>query len=163
MSMTLHTLQRAKRKRKTRKGRGNASGSGTYSGRGQKGQRSRSGGRRGIQRRSLKSFYQRVPKRRGFTSIVQRVRAVNLRDLDRIFPELDTIRLKDFHAKGVLTGSVRKVKVLGRGKLSRAVTVFAHSFSKTAREAIEQAGGKAELVLSRKKARKASQEKQLRD
>ena len=142
--MLAHELRAPKGARRVRKriGRGNASGRGTYSGRGLKGQKSRSGrkpklGFEGGQTRLIK----RLPRRRGFTNIFRvEYSPVNLRDLERFDPgtEVTPELLKE---SGVLRTLRRPVKVLATGDLSKALTVKAHRFSKTARQKIEAAGG----------------------
>ena len=147
--MLSHELKPPKGAKHARKrlGRGNASGRGTYSGRGLKGQKSRSGGKvklgfEGGQTKLIK----RLPRRRGFTNPFRKEYSpVNLRDLERfeagteVTPEL----LKQ---SGVLRSLRRPVKVLAMGELSKALTVTAHRFSKTAREKIEAAGGSAREI-----------------
>jgi large subunit ribosomal protein L15 len=144
--MLAHELRPPKGSKHARKriGRGNASGHGTYSGRGLKGQKSRSGRKpkiwfEGGQTRLIK----RLPRRRGFINIFRKeYSAVNLRDLERfeagteVTPEL----LKQSR---VLRSLRRPVKVLAGGELTKSLTVKAHKFSATARERIEAAGGSA--------------------
>ena len=128
-----------------RLGRGPGSGSGKTSGRGHKGQKSRSGG-------SLPAWfeggqmplYRRVPKR-GFKPL-RRVeyQVVNVSQLETL--DEDEISPPVMRSRG-LTGTLRRpVKVLGDGELGRAVKVQAHAFSTTAREKIEAAGGTAEII-----------------
>jgi large subunit ribosomal protein L15 len=74
------------------------------------------------------------------------VRTVNLKDLERIFSDLDAIRIKDFRDRGILSGAVRRIRVLGGGPLKKKFTVFAHGFSRSAQGAIEKLGGEARLV-----------------
>ena len=130
-----------------RLGRGSSSGTGKTSGRGQKGQNSRSGGgvRPGFEGGQLPLF-RRLPKR-GFTNAKFKTTyaVLNLSDLNRfeegseITPEL----LKDM---GILKNQLDGVKILGNGKLDKKITVKANKFSKTAKEAIETLGGKAEVI-----------------
>jgi large subunit ribosomal protein L15 len=85
-------------------------------------------------------FYRRIPKR-GFTNPTrQEYAAVNLGDLAELDAEVVTIEL--LRERG-LVGRRESVKILGGGELGRALSVTAHAFSKTAREKIEKAGGKA--------------------
>lgn len=132
---------RGSRRQRRRVGRGNSS-RGTYSGRGMKGQRSRSGGRRGLIRRSLKALLERVPKQRGFRSRRQKFEVVNLRDLQRCFAAGDVVTPERLKEKGLIAVN-RSVKVLGRGQIDKALQVRAHKFSRSAKAAIEQAGGTA--------------------
>ncbi len=131
---------------KKRVGRGSASGLGKTSGRGQKGQNSRSGGgtRLGFEGGQTPLF-KRLPKK-GFTNPFRKEFAVvNLSDLNlyeentEVTPEL---LLKDKVIRKELDG----VKILGRGKLEVKLTVKAHKFSVSAKEAIEAAGGTIEVI-----------------
>ncbi len=130
-----------------RVGRGPGSGHGKTAGRGYKGQRSRSGYRhqRGFEGGQM-PLHRRIPKR-GFTNIFRvEYDIVNLSDLDRfeagaaVTPEA----LSDLR----LTRRNRPVKILGDGKIQKALTVSAHKFSASAKAGIEAAGGRCE-VLSR--------------
>lgn len=131
---------------KKRVGRGSGSGLGKTSGRGQKGQKSRSGGgvRLGFEGGQTPLF-KRLPKK-GFTNPFRKEYAVvNLSDLNRyeenteVTPE---ILLNDKIIRKELDG----VKILGRGKLEVKLTVKAHKFSASAKEAIESAGGTVEVI-----------------
>ncbi len=129
-----------------RKGRGVGSGNGKTSGKGHKGQNSRSGGgtRLGFEGGQL-PLYRRLPKR-GFKNVNRVTYAVvNVGDLEKfdansvITPAL----LKD---SGLLTKEYDGLKILGGGKLTKALTVQANKFTKTAIKAIEDAGGKVEVL-----------------
>lgn len=128
-------------------GRGVGSGLGKTSGRGQKGQKARSkgninklhfqGGQTPMQRR--------LPKR-GFRNPFPTYTAtVNVSDLDRFAAgaKVDEQALRDAR---LVQGQVDKIKILGEGELTKALTVTAHAFSKSAQAKIEKAGGKAILV-----------------
>jgi large subunit ribosomal protein L15 len=132
------------RQNKKRVGRGPGSGLGKTAGRGEKGQKSRSGySRRPGFEGGQMPLIRRVPKR-GFTNIFRRENAVvNVADLaaredlpERVDPEV-------LAAHGLVRRGGR-VKVLGDGEIGRAMTVAAHRFSKSAREKIEAAGGTCE-------------------
>jgi large subunit ribosomal protein L15 len=144
--MLAHELRPPKGSKHARKrvGRGDASGHGTYSGRGLKGQKSRSGrkpklGFEGGQTRLIK----RLPRRRGFTNIFRKeYSAVNLRDLERF--EAGTEVTPELLKQSRVVRSLRRpVKVLAGGELTKALTVRAHKFSTTAKQKIEAAGGSA--------------------
>jgi len=147
--MKLHTMYAHEGATKTRKrvGRGVGSGLGKTSGRGQKGQNSRSGGgvRPGFEGGQLPLF-RRLPKR-GFSNAKFKTvyATINLSDLNKfedgavVTPEL----LKDM---GILKNQLDGVKVLGNGTLEKKLTVKAHKFSKVAKEQIEKLGGKAEVI-----------------
>lgn len=146
--MKLHELQPAPgaRKEATRKGRGIGSGLGKTAGRGHKGQKARSGGgvRRGFEGGQM-PLYRRIPKR-GFTNIFKKeIITVNLRDLDRF--EAGTVVNPELLLQ---TGIIRKlgdgVKILGDGELTKALTVQANYFSKSAEEKIAASGGKTEVI-----------------
>lgn len=134
------------RKKKKRLGRGEASGLGKTSGRGHKGQKARSGGyhKVGFEGGQM-PLVRRIPKR-GFTNIFRKEFAViNVADLARLVgvTEIDLDVLKSH--KIIKKNSIR-LKVLGNGELTGAVTVKAAGFSKIAIEKIEKAGGKAVVV-----------------
>lgn len=145
--MKLHELsQTQSRKSRKRVGRGPGSGLGKTAGRGQKGQKARSGGgvRLGFEGGQM-PLYRRLPKR-GFTNIWgTEYTVINVDDLNRfeagtvVTPEL----LKE---AGIVKKAKDGIKVLGNGKLEKSVEVKAHKFSKTAIEKIEAAGGKAEVI-----------------
>lgn len=129
-----------------RRGRGNATGQGKTGGRGMNGQKQRSGGsiRLGFEGGQM-PLYRRLPKR-GFTNIWGTTYAIiNVGDLAgfesgaEVTPEI----LQDM---GILKKLEDGVKVLGGGELTNSITVKASKFSKAAKEKIEAAGGKAEVI-----------------
>ncbi len=134
-------------KNRKRVGRGPGSGSGKTASRGEKGQKSRSGFARkpGFEGGQMPLF-RRLP-RRGFNNIFRVEYAVlNLQQLE-LFRAGGAVGPEDFVAKGFIgKNETGAVKVLGKGKLSKALTVKAHRFSASAKEAIEKAGGKVELL-----------------
>ncbi len=127
-------------------GRGQGSGNGKTSGKGQKGQNSRSGGGVAIGFEGGQTpFFKRMPKR-GFTNFTRKEYAVvNLKDLNRFEDgaEVDFAALK---TAGLVKKELDGVKVLGNGKLEKKLTVKAAKFSKSAVKAIEEAGGKVEVL-----------------
>ena len=133
------------RKNRKRVGRGPGSGTGKTSGRGQKGQKSRSGGNphpwfEGGQM----PLYRRLPKR-GFTNIFRKeYEIVNIAQLAG-FAMKSPITPEVMKEKGMIR-RVDSVKVLGNGELSEAVTVHAQKFSKSAIDKIEKSGGKAVTI-----------------
>ncbi len=135
------------RRSRRRVGRGNGS-RGTYSGRGAKGQRSRTGGRRGIIRRSIRSLLERVPKQRGFRSMHAKYAVVDVRDLDRVFGSGEVVTPSVLVRRGLIETERNGVKVLGDGTVTKALTVRAQAFSGSARAALEGAGGTV-VVLER--------------
>lgn len=130
-----------------RKGRGIGSGNGKTAGRGHKGQWARSGGgvRPGFEGGQT-PMYRRLPKR-GFTNARFRTdyTVVNVSELDR-FDDNATITLDTLLECGVVSQSKGRLKVLGRGDISKKLTVQAAIFSASAKEKIEAIGGKAEVV-----------------
>ena len=134
------------RKNKKRVGRGDGSGHGKTSCRGEKGQRARAGGAKGPGfEGGQMPLMRRIPKR-GFTNIFRKEYAlVNLRDLGKI-EGADTIGPEVLFDEGLVKKLGDGIKVLGQGEITRAVTVQAHKFSKSAVLKIEAAGGKAEVI-----------------
>ena len=137
-------------KDRKRVGRGQASGQGCTSGKGNKGQKARSG-------HSFRPWFEggqmplqrRVPKR-GFVNIhAAAVEIVNVGDLNGFGGE--PITAESLKAKGLIKNDQARLKVLGNGELTEAVTVHAHKFSESARKKIEAAGGMAaEIVVPRR-------------
>lgn len=144
MTITLSNLKPAagSRTRVRRIGRGAGSGRGTTAGKGTKGQRARSGGRRGLKRIGLKRIMQRVPKHRGFTSIHPKPYIVNLEVLETIFASGTTVTPKKLADLNIIQNIGRGVKILGDGTLTKALTVKDCLVSGSARAKIEKAGGK---------------------
>src|SRR5690554_1016233 len=146
--MKLHELvisEGARRERK-RVGRGTASGHGKTSGRGQKGQKARSGGgvRPGFEGGQMPLF-QRLPKR-GFTNINRKdYSIVNLEKLNQ-FDEGTEVTPELLVESGVISKVNTGVKILGNGTVEKKLTVKAHKFSASAKEAIEKAGGQTEVI-----------------
>ena len=145
--MNLHELSPAAGSTQVgkRKGRGAGTGNGKTAGRGHKGQKARSGGgvRVGFEGGQM-PLARRVPKR-GFNNIFAKPLAIiNLSDLDQ-FDNGDTVTAQVLLDKGILSKCPYGYKVLGNGKITKKLTVEASAFSKSAQEAIEAAGGKAEV------------------
>lgn len=151
MANELHNLKPAAGATKKRKrvGRGPGSGNGKTAGRGHKGQRSRSGYSRryGFEGGQM-PLVRRIPKR-GFTNIFRvGYQVVNLRDLDRVFSDGDTVDVEKLTENGLIRGDKKPVKILAAGELSKKLTVQAHAFSANAKASIEAAGGSCEEVTS---------------
>ena len=129
---------------KKRIGRGLGSGTGKTSGKGQKGQNSRSGGGVAIGFEGGQTpYFKRMPKR-GFTNYTRKEYAiVNVEDLNR-FEDGVTVDYTALRAAGLLKKHLDGVKVLGCGKLEKKLTVKAEKFSASAVKAIEEAGGTVE-------------------
>lgn len=149
MTTGLHDLRPAQGATSNRKrvGRGPGSGLGKTSGRGEKGQKSRSGfsHRPGFEGGQM-PLYRRLP-RRGFNNIFRVEPAiVNLAQLET-FGAGSAVTPDDLAARGFIAkAETDLVKILGKGAISKSLTVKAHAFSASAKAAIEKAGGKAELI-----------------
>jgi large subunit ribosomal protein L15 len=131
--------------KKKRVGRGPGTGLGKTAGRGNKGQKSRSGysRKRGFEGGQM-PLHRRLPKR-GFTNIFRRQWAeVNISDLEKIFETGASVTPEALVEHGLVRKSRQKsVVILGQGELKKALTVNAHRFSASAKQKIEAAGGKA--------------------
>ncbi len=147
--MRLHDLSPAEgsRKKRKRKGRGVGSGLGKTAGRGTKGHNARSGGgtRPGFEGGQM-PLHRRLPKR-GFKNAVfkTRVETVNIRDLKR-FENGSVVDRDALRAAGLVTRRAVQVKVLGQGDIDTALTLKVQAASRGAREKIEAAGGRVEVV-----------------
>jgi large subunit ribosomal protein L15 len=148
--MKLHELRPPRGSRGRRKivGRGPGSGHGQTSGRGEKGQKARSGG--GTQpwfEGGQLPLHRRVPKR-GFTNIFRKEYAIlNVKDLER-FEAGTAVTPAALAEAGLVRTASAPVKILGQGALSKALTVSAHGFSKGAAAKIRAAGGSLEVLAS---------------
>ncbi|OWZ84471.1 50S ribosomal protein L15 [Natranaerobius trueperi] len=146
--MRLHELTAGSKVKKSRKrrGRGMSSGLGKTSGKGHKGQNARSGGgvRPGFEGGQT-PMQKRLPKR-GFTNVFKKQYSeVNIKSLNEF--DKDTEVTPELLLKEGLVKSIRNgVKVLGKGELDKPLTVKAHKFSQQAKEKIESAGGKVEVI-----------------
>ena len=145
--MNLHNLHPAEGSTHVgkRKGRGHGTGNGKTAGRGHKGQGARSGGgvRVGFEGGQM-PLSRRVPKR-GFNNIFAKpMEIINLSALNA-FEDGAVVNAEALIEKGILDKCEYGFKVLGNGKVTKKVTVEASAFSKSAKEAIEAAGGKAEV------------------
>ena len=135
------------RRPKKRVGRGYGSGSGVTSGRGHKGQKSRSGYRRkrGFEGGQM-PLHRRVPKRGFFNPFRVEYAVVNLDTLGERFEAGTEVTPDLLRERGVVRSKAGLVKVLARGDLNVSLTVKAHKFSRKAEERIAAAGGRAEVV-----------------
>src|SRR5213596_3100885 len=151
MALSLNNLHPAKGSthKKKRVGRGPGTGLGKTSGRGEKGQKSRSGysSKIGFEGGQM-PLHRRLPKR-GFTNIFKKQFAViNLGDLER-FDAQESVTPELLIRRGVVKRLGDGLKVLGDGDLKAPLTIRAHAFSKSALEKIQAAGGKAEVVSAK--------------
>jgi large subunit ribosomal protein L15 len=142
----LHAPQGSTHKKK-RVGRGPGSGLGKTAGRGEKGQKSRSGysAKIGFEGGQM-PLHRRLPKR-GFTNIFKKEWIeVSLSALERSFDANEEVTPERLHERGLIKKVKRDVVVLGTGEISKALRVSAHRFTRSAREKIEKAGGAATLI-----------------
>jgi large subunit ribosomal protein L15 len=144
----LHDLSPSAGSHRNRKrvGRGSGSGLGKTAGRGQKGQKARTGGKVHIHfEGGQMPLHRRIPKR-GFNNMNRiEYQVVNLRDLDAFEGQVTVEALK---GAGLIGHLRRPVKVLGQGEVTKALRVEAHAFSKSAKEKIEAAGGSVAVLGS---------------
>jgi large subunit ribosomal protein L15 len=151
MALSLNNLHPAKGSthRKKRLGRGPGTGLGKTSGRGEKGQKSRSGysmkiGFEGGQM----PLHRRLPKR-GFTNIFKKKWIeVSLAALEKQFAENDDVTPEVMHHRGIIKKAKHDIVVLGNGEVSKSLRISAHRFTKSAREKIEKAGGTVTVIAS---------------
>jgi large subunit ribosomal protein L15 len=164
--MRLHTLSPnpGSKKRRKRLGQGESSGKGKTSGKGHKGQKARSGGslRLGFEGGQM-PLIRRLPKR-GFNNKAFKTvfGIVNLDDLEKKFAEGASVNEAALRESGIIRGRIAGVKVLGRGELSKKLTLEIDHITDSAREKIEKAGGsisiraKKPVASARKPAVKAA-------
>ena len=146
--MKLHELSPAPGSNKSsfRKGRGAGSGNGKTAGKGHKGQNARSGGgvRPGFEGGQM-PLYRRLPKR-GFNNIfAKQYVTINVSDLER-FENGTEVTAELLKETGVVSKTLDGIKILGRGELTKNLTVKVAKFTASASEKIEKAGGKAEVI-----------------
>lgn len=146
--MKLHELSPAAgaSKKKFRKGRGPGSGNGKTAGKGHKGQNARSGGgvRPGFEGGQL-PIYRRLPKRGFNNRFAKEYAIINVGRLDA-FDNDSVVTIETLLANGMLNKELDGLKILGNGELTKKLTVKAAIFSASAKEKIEAAGGKCEVV-----------------
>lgn len=146
--MKLHELSPAEGSVKPawRKGRGPGSGNGKTAGKGHKGQNARSGGgvRPGFEGGQI-PLYRKLPKRGLNNRFAKEYAIVNLDALNS-FNDGDTVNLEALMSCGKIKKALDGLKILGNGEITKKITVQAKVFSKSAKEKIEAAGGKAEVI-----------------
>ena len=146
--MKLHELSPAAGSAKAawRKGRGTGSGNGKTAGKGHKGQNARSGGgvRPGFEG-GQNPLYRRLPKRGFHNRFSTQYAIINVETLNK-FEDGAVVDINTLLAEGIIRKAYSGLKVLGDGEISKKVTVKATIFSATAKEKIEAAGGKAEVI-----------------
>ena len=146
MKLNELTSNEGSRRSIKRLGRGQGSGQGKTAGKGHKGQNARSGGGVAIGFEGGQTpLWRRLPKR-GFTNFMRKEYSiVNIESLNR-FAEGSEVTPELLKNSGLVKKQLAGVRILGNGKLEKALTVKAHKFSSSALKAIEDAGGKAEVV-----------------
>ena len=145
--MMLHELKPAEGASKAakRKGRGAGSGNGKTAGYGHKGQKARSGVKKAGYEGGQMPLQRRLPKR-GFNNIFATVYAtVKVSDLEK-FEADSVVDVNALLERGIIKKSLDGVKVLGNGELSKPLTVKLNAYTASAKEKIEKAGGKAEVI-----------------
>lgn len=147
--MRIHELKKPEGSTKAPKriGRGQGTGQGTTAGRGMNGQNSRSGGgvRLGFEGGQM-PLYRRLPKR-GFNNKFATVYSiVNVETLNECFEDGAVVDLETLVENGIIRKEYDGLKVLGNGEITKKLTVKAKVFSATAKEKIEAAGGKTEVI-----------------
>ncbi|WP_035556531.1 50S ribosomal protein L15 [Hippea sp. KM1] len=143
--MELYELPRIVKDRK-RVGRGDSSGWGTTAGKGNKGEKARSGGAKAAYFEGGQTpLYRRLPKR-GFKNPFRvEYEVVNVDRLEAVCNDGDVVDINYMVQKGLIKGS-KPVKILGNGELNKKLTVIADAFSNSAKEKIEKAGGSIEVL-----------------
>ena len=147
--MKLHELSPAAGSTKERKriGRGAGSGQGKTAGKGHKGQKARAGrGMRAGFEGGQMPLQRRLPKR-GFNNIFRKeIVAVNVADLEARFENGAVVDVESLMQVGLVKNSFDGIKILGNGELTKKLTVKADAFSESAKQKIEAAGGKTEVI-----------------
>jgi large subunit ribosomal protein L15 len=148
--MKLHDLRPDKgaKKRKTRVGRGISAGKGKTAGRGMKGQGARSGGGKGpyFEGGQL-PLVRRLPFKRGFTNIFRiEYQEVNVDFLDKRFEDGEEVTPQTLAERGLVRDADKPIVIMGRGELSKKLTVHAQRFTKSAAEKIDKAGGSTTVI-----------------
>jgi len=134
-------------KKRKRLGRGIGSGHGKTCGRGHKGAGSRAGhSQKPTFEGGQMPLVRRIPKRGFHNRFAPCVVVVNVGDLERRFEAGEEVNPESLRARNLAKGRFDELKILGEGRLTKALTVAAHRFSRSAREKIEQAGGKVVVL-----------------
>jgi large subunit ribosomal protein L15 len=141
MPLSLHTIKPARgaKTKKIRIGRGGKRGS--YSGKGQKGQRARSGGRHNLKRLGMRQLMEQTPKLRGFKSMYKKPATVNLRDLSHKFKDGEVVTPEILLAKRMVSTVRHGVKILGKGEIKIKLNISGCAVSASVKEVVEKNGG----------------------
>lgn len=141
----LHNIESRKgetNKSRKRVGRGNASGHGSYSGKGRKGQKSRTGSGNGLKIFAMRQLIMRTPKLRGFTSMYAKPAVFNVSDLNKNFKDGEIVSLATLAQNKMVSKNLKAFKILGDGEITIKLTIEGGKVSSVAKEKIEKAGGK---------------------
>ncbi|MFA6422258.1 MAG: 50S ribosomal protein L15 [Candidatus Buchananbacteria bacterium] len=145
MTLNLSNLKPAKGAIKDKKRVGRGGKRGSYSGKGMKGQRARSGGKSGLKALGLRQTLLRVPKLRGFKSAKPKMAVVDVKKMEAKFDDGEMINIKKLKSAKLIESNESEVKILGNSKIAKKLMVIANAYSASAKKAIEDAGGKAEI------------------
>jgi large subunit ribosomal protein L15 len=145
--MKIHQLITKRREKKRRSGRGIAAGRGKTAGRGTKGQNARSGGgvRPGFEG-GQNPLYARIPKFPGFTSRISSKVVVKTGQLEKKFAAGSVINSEKLARAGLISSQYSSVKLISKGKLSKKFSLHIQAVSKSAKSAVEMAGGTVSIV-----------------
>jgi large subunit ribosomal protein L15 len=154
MSLNIHTLAPTKgaRTKSFRIGRGEGSGRGKTAGKGTKGQKSRTGGRRGLKMKGLKQMLLGIPKLRGFKSRYVKAETVTIDKVVKAFNAGERIDIKALKAKDLVSSTAMTAKIVGSADVGKVLTFNNIKASATAKTAIEKAGGTLTFEKKKKKA-----------
>lgn len=156
MSLYLHNLKPSPGSKKKSKRVGRGGKRGTYSGRGIKGQRSRSGGKSGLQRRGMRQLVERTHKLPGFKSIHPKPAIVSLANINAKFKDGEIVNPQELAKRNLVNIIKNGVKILSNGKINVKITVENCQLSAKAKEKITKAGG--EIKMQPRKRSKLSQD-----
>ncbi|MFA6918764.1 MAG: 50S ribosomal protein L15 [Patescibacteria group bacterium] len=145
MTLNLSNLKPAKGSTKKKKRIGRGGKRGAYSGKGMKGQKARSGVS-GLKALGFRQTLLRTPKSRGFRSIKSKMPVVDIVRLEKKVEEGAIIDIRKMKRLSLVESNVKSVKVIGKGELTKKITVIANAFSAGAKDAILKAGGKVEII-----------------
>ncbi len=142
MTLSMNTLKPAhgSRTKTFRIGRGHGSGRGKTAGKGTKGQKSRTGGKKGLQLKGMKQMLLSFPKTRGFQSRIPKARAISFAQLEA-FPAGTAITVESLRGKGLMMRRDITAKIVGTGPAKKAYKISGIAVSAPAKAAIEAAGG----------------------
>ncbi len=146
--MELHEIGPAagSKSNRYRKGRGHASGNGKTAGYGHKGQKARSGAPRIGFEGGQMPLYRRLPKRGFRDPNTKEIVTLNVSQLDQFYNDGDTVVAEDLIERKIVKDIKDGLKILGNGEITKKLTVKANAFSESAKQKIEAAGGKAEVI-----------------